>query len=229
MFNLAIDWDYLKKSPMRKVAFFCEKDNLMERILSKQEEEHLIKASSEHLKPIILTALHTGMRRGEILNLKWNQVDLSKKTIRVEKTKSGKTRIIPINEILFKKLTDLKKKNGKYNHIFLNPKTDKPIKDIKTAFNAAKRRASIIGLRFHDLRHTFASRLIESGVDIITVKDLLGHFSVVTTQRYTHSRADQKIKAVQGLVKKEVKIHEFVPVLSTQKENRFLNDLFSAN
>lgn len=229
MFNLAIDWGYLEESPMRKVRHFSEKDNLKERILSSEEETRLLDECTEHLKPIVLTGLHTGMRRGEILNLKWNQVDLSKKTIRVEKTKSGKIRIIPINEILFKEMIDLREKNGKTDHVFLNPKTGKPIKDVKTAFNAATRRAAIKGLRFHDLRHSFASRLIESGVDLITVMYLLGHHSVVVTQRYTHSNSDQKKRAVESLVQREEKNLNFVPVLSTQKEGNVLNVLFTAN
>jgi len=169
------------------------------------------------------------MRRGEILSLEWRNVDLTKRIIRVEKTKNGKIRFIPINDLLLNELVGLKMNNGGSDYVFLYPKTHNPIKDVKTAFNAAKRRAGIKDLRFHDLRHTFASRLIESGVDIITVKDLLGHCSVETTQRYTHSRADQKMKAVQSLVKKEVKIHEFVPVLSTRKKEWSPNVLFSAN
>jgi len=229
MFSRAIDWDYCTENPSRKVKFFSEKDNLKERILNLDEEQRLLEASAEHLKPMLITALYTGMRRGEILSLEWRNVDLTKRLIRVEKTKNGKIRFIPINDLLLNELAGLKMNNGGSDYVFLYPKTHNPVKDVKTAFNAAKRRAGIKDLRFHDLRHTFASRLIESGVDIITVKDLLGHCSVETTQRYTHSRADQKMKAVQSLVKKEVKIHEFVPVLSTRKKELGPNVLFSAN
>jgi len=70
MFNLAIDWGYAKDNPVRRVKLFSEKDNLKERILTDDEEERLLEASKSHLRPIILTALHTGMRRGEILGLK---------------------------------------------------------------------------------------------------------------------------------------------------------------
>jgi len=229
MFNLAIDWGYLKESPARKVRLFSEKDNLKERILTAEEEERLLEASSEHLRPILITALHSGMRRGEILSLEWHQVDLTRRTIRVEKTKSGRTRIIPVNDLLFDELMSLKKKDGKAEHVFLNPRTGKPIGDVKTAFNAAKRRAGIKGLRFHDLRHSFASRLIALGVDLITVKDLLGHHSVTVTQRYTHSNAEQKRKAVENLALTEAKPFKFVPNLSTRLEGRILNALFTAN
>ncbi|MFX0211364.1 MAG: site-specific integrase, partial [Candidatus Hodarchaeota archaeon] len=184
---------------------------------------------TDHLKPIVVTALHTGMRRGEILSLKWDQVNLSKRIIRVEKTKSGKIRYIPINDVLFEELIKLKKQNGKSDYVFLYPRTKKPIADVKTAFNAAKEDAGIKDLRFHDLRHTFASRLVERGVDIITVMDLLGHHSVVVTQRYTHSKADQKMNAVQNLAQKKAKSPEFAPILSPREEDFSLNALYSAN
>jgi len=229
MFNLAIDWNYLKENPARKVKLFSEKDNLKERILSTEEEKRLLEVSSEHLRPIIITAICTGMRRGEILSLKWNQVDLSRRTIRVDKAKSGKVRIIPINDVLFKELSKLKK-GQESEHVFVYPRTGKPINDVKTTFNATTRRAEIKDLRFHDLRHSFASRLIERGVDLITVRDLLGHHSVTVTQRYTHSNAEQKRKAVESLpFQSKEKPIGFVPSVSTRKESEVLSELFSAN
>jgi integrase len=229
MFNLAIDWGYAKENPVRRVKLFSEKDNLKERILTEEEEKSLLEAASAHLKPIVKTALHTGMRRGEILGLEWDQVDLGKRMIRVTRTKSGKSRFIPINDLLFEELEILKKTNGLSKNVFLNPEGKGPLADVKTAFKAASRRAGIKGLRFHDLRHTFASRLVERGVDIITVKDLLGHHSVVTTQRYTHSNADQKRKAVQNLVPNVQIPPEFVPAVSTEKKEQASIDLFTAN
>jgi hypothetical protein len=86
----------------------------------------------------------------------------------------------------------MKAMNRPAEHLFLNPPKEKPISEIKTSFNSATRRAGIQGLRFHDLRHTFVSRLIERGVDIVTVQSLLGHHSIVVTQRYTHSSAAHK-------------------------------------
>jgi excisionase family DNA binding protein len=216
MFNLAIDWDYANDNPVRRVRLFSEKDNLKERILTEDEEIRLLEASAPHLKSIIVTALHTGMRRGEILGLRWHQLDLPKRIIRVEKTKNGKIRFVPLNEVLFRELAELKKQNGTSLFVFLYPRTKKPVKDVKTAFRAATRRAGIRGLRFHDLRHTFASRLLAMGYDLITVRDLLGHESTATTQRYTHSFAEQKREAVQALCQKGLKNAEFVPTVSTQ-------------
>ena len=172
-------------------------------------------ASSEHLKSILTVALNTGLRRGELLNLKWNQIDFKARMLRVEKTKSGKMRHIPINDILFNELSRLKSENGQNSYLFFNPETGKPYLDMKTGFKGACRRAGIKGLRFHDLRHTFATRLIQAGVDIVTVQNLLGHHSVTVTQRYTHSNDEQKRKAVELLNKN--------PEERTEKREKLLN------
>lgn len=199
MMNLAIDWGLLTLNPVSRVKFFSEKANFRETILSMQEEEALLKKCPKRLLPIVQVALNTGMRRGEILGLRWNQVDLAARTIKLNQTKSGKPRIIPINAFLLDILTGQERKTGYSEFVFLNRATRKPFKDVKRAFNTAATNAGIEGLRFHDLRHTFASRLVAAGVDLITVKDLLGHHSVKVTERYTHTNAEQKKKAVEIL------------------------------
>ena len=202
MFNLAIDWKLTNENPVLKVKIFSEKDTMKERILSEEEEIKLLAESPEYLRPILIVALNTGMRRGEILNLRWKQVDLNKRRIKVENTKSGKNRIIPINDYLFQELLKVMAQNGIGDYVFPNPETGRPYREVKKSFKSACKRAEIDDLRFHDLRHTFATRLIESEVDLITVRDLLGHFSVRVTQRYTHSNQKQKKKAVELLTKK---------------------------
>lgn len=205
MFNLAIDWGYVSSNPVNKVKFYSEKDGLKERILTWEEEHRLLEASPTHLKPVIVVALNTGMRRGEILNLKWDQIDFEKGLIKVENTKSGKNRYIHINSDLANLLLGLSAQNEDGEFVFTNPDTGKPYTDPKRAFKKACRIAGIEDLRFHDLRHTFASRLVENGVDLITVKDLLGHSTVKMTERYTHPNQDLKKKAVEMLVRKSRK------------------------
>lgn len=202
MFNLAIDWGYLKENPVRKVKIYSEKDNIKERVLSEEEEKKLLKESTDHLKPIIITALNTGMRRGEVLNLKWDQVNLKERFILVLNTKSSKRRIVPINDLLYEVLHDLKKSTDS-DYVFPNPETGKPLKTVRRGFENACRRAGIKNMRFHDLRHTFGSRLIREGVDIVTVQNLLGHHSITITQRYTHTNSDQTRNAVACLSKKK--------------------------
>ena len=201
LFNVAIEEGYTEENPVQKVKLYSEKDTLKERILRASEEAELMEKCSDYLKPIITVALNTGMRLGEILNLKWNNIDLKARRIRVEKTKSGKVRFIPINDTLFYELRRLR--NGQSPFVFFNPETMKPYVDLKRGFKAACRRAGIEGMRFHDLRHTFATRLIENGIDIETVRDLLGHHSITVTQRYTHSNDERKRAAVELLSKKD--------------------------
>lgn len=217
MFNLAIEEGYAEENPVRKVKLFSEKDNLKERILTEAEEERLLENCSEILRPIILVALNTGMRRAEILNLTWNQIDFKTRRIRVEKTKSGKVRFVPINNALFYVLNRLRVENGQSPFVFFNSKTGKPHLDMKTGFKGACRRAGISNLRFHDLRHTFASRLVEKGVDIETVKELLGHHSITVTQRYTHSSDERKRAAVEQLNRKVE--HQICDVFVTQENH----------
>ena len=113
MLNKAIDWQYLDENPARKVKLFSEKDNLKERVPALEEEAKLLESCRESLGTIALTAIHTGMRRAGILNLKWEDVNLEKREIKVRKTKSGSIRTVPFNETLFLRLSMLKKK-GKF-------------------------------------------------------------------------------------------------------------------
>ena len=201
MLNLAVDWGHLSSNPTMKIKLFSEKDNLMERILTKEEEKRLLEAAAKELKPILVIALNTGMRRGEILNLEWEQIDFERKQIRVEHTKNGKTRIIPVNSELSVLLNDMNRARNA-DFLFENPRTGKPLTNVNRSFKTACRKASLKDLRFHDLRHSFASRLVESGVDLITVKELLGHSTVRVTERYTHPNQEQKKRAVEILAQK---------------------------
>jgi len=201
-FNLAITWKMTKENPVKEVRFLRQPEP-RERILEEDEEERLFEMSAAHLKPILLTALRTGMRKNEIVSLMWEQVNLRYKEIEVIKTKSGRKRIIPISDDLYDVLVSLynRKKKSQFVFQYADPKTGelKHLTYFRRAFETACRRARIVGLTFHDLRHTFATRLVRSGVDLITVKDLLGHYSVRTTERYTHSNQEQKRKAVDLL------------------------------
>lgn len=200
--NLMIDWGFANENPMSKIRPFSEKGTERERILSQEEEDRLLSECPSYLKPIIMTALHSGMRRGEIFNLKWDLIDFDRRIIKVEKTKNGKTRMIPINDRLYHELLKVKDQNCQNSYVFPNPETGKPYTEVKKSFKGACRRAGISSdLRFHDLRHGFATKLIQSNVDIITVRDLLGHSSVRITQRYTHSNQEQMRKAVELLAK----------------------------
>jgi excisionase family DNA binding protein len=236
MLNLAADWGYPKNRLIGRIQFYSEKDNLKERILTEEEEDRLLEASSEHLRPILIVALNTGMRLGEILNLEWKHVNLDSRRVRVERTKSRRIRVININEILLEELLKLKERNSESPYLFPNLNTGKPLKSVKRAFKSACNSASIENLRFHDLRHTFATRLVERGVDLITIKELLGHSSVTITERYTHSFKEQKRHAVALLDEKRhekaKKMNDLLPIcdmLKKEEKNKRLISLFSVN
>jgi len=227
MLNLAIDEGYLESNPVSKIKFYSERENIRTRTLSPTEEEKLFDHSATHLIPIIQTALYTGMRLSEILRLQWNQIDFRNREIRVEKTKSERFRYIPMNSVLEEMFQRMKKSTFNNTYLFPNPNTGKPFTTIKTAFNATKRRASISDLRFHDLRHTAATRMIEAGVDVNTVKEILGHSSITVTERYTHSNREQKEKAVELLVakpgKKGEKEEKLLHICDTDKDGSIIS------
>ncbi len=200
MFNVAMNWSLAQRNPVLGIKMFSERDGLKERILAYDEEARFLAECPAFLQPIVVMALHTGMRRGEILNVKWDQIDLEKRIVQVKHTKNGKDRLIPINESLFSVLASLKRQ-AIGDLVFPNPQTGKPYTEVKKSFKLACKKAGLSGIRFHDLRHTFASRLIAAGVDLVTVRDLLGHFSVTVTQRYTHPGNGQKIQAVALLAR----------------------------
>ena len=204
MMYKAIDWGRLDKNPVRKEDFFQGEEQMKERVLTSEEQGRLLMASPTSLRPILITALNTGMRRGEILGLEWARVSLENRQIILEctNTKSKKRREIPINGDLFSLLASLKTTANGSAYVFPNPFTGKPLKDAKSAFYRACKKAGIKGLRFHDLRHTFASRLSARGVDLNTIRELLGHGSIRMTQRYLHSNQALKRNAVESIVEK---------------------------
>lgn len=195
MFNKAVEWGRLESSPLGNVRKFKE-PNSKDRILSPDEMRDLIDRANGHLKPILIIALNCAMRKGEILSLKWENVNLSKRCIHIEDSKSGRSKDVPMNNLVIEALSVIPQ-NSEY--VFLNPQTGKPIKDVKTAFKKACEKAKIKGLRFHDLRHTSATRMVEVGVDLVTVSKILGHSTIQMTMRYAHPTPENMRLAVEKL------------------------------
>ncbi|MFC2164051.1 tyrosine-type recombinase/integrase [Acidobacteriota bacterium] len=236
MFNIAISWGYATKNPVKEVKFYSERDSQRERILTEEEEDRLLETATEHLRPIIIVALNTGMRRGEILNLKWKDINFHTREILIKKSKSGSPRTLNINSVLFDELTRLKNRDNNQQYVFINPRSGKPYKKLQRSFESARSQAAIEELRFHDLRHTFASRLIERGVDIIKVKEFLGHSTVRTTERYIHPDREERKKALELLCKKPLKTDKNRGNLlhnrytdKTHEEHEIVSSLFSVN
>lgn len=166
MLNIAIGEGILNLNPVKRVRFFPERNSLF-RILLPVEKERLLQSCEGYLRVAVIVALNTGMRRGEVLGLRWSQVDFERDFIKAERTKSGKDRAIPMNSQVVNVLKEHRAHEGHKEFVFWNAMTQKPILDIKRSYKTACRRAKIEGLRFHDLRHNFASSLVENGVDIV--------------------------------------------------------------
>jgi len=195
IYNKAIEWDKARDNPIRKVKFFRE-DNERLRYLNKSEIVQLLKECAPHLRPIVLFALNTGMRKSEILNLKWKDVDLQQSLITVVETKSGDFRKIPINTQLKEVLDNTQKHDG---CLYVFNRDGQKIGNIRASFDRAVRKAGIEDFHFHDLRHTFASQLVMGGVNLVAVKELLGHKSLEMTLRYAHLSVENKRVALEIL------------------------------
>lgn len=206
IFNLAKRWGMFYGENSVSISGLLPEENIKERILTNKEEEKLLSYSNEYLRPILITALHTGMRKTEILTLRWKNVDLDNRVITIDQTntKSKKTRRIPVNSKLRTLLYGQKLKSGGSEYVFLS-QNGTPYKfhdSIKNAFNGACRRAGITGFRFHDLRHTAATRMVEAGASIVAVSKILGHSDIKITMRYSHPESSL-VEALESLTKKK--------------------------
>lgn len=191
-FNVAIkQWEWLKDNPVSKISFKELKARTIDRWLTANEEKELMKAIEGklygQLRDIVIVALNTGMSQEEILKLQWQNVDLFRKTVTTTRKKTTHTRTIPINNTVFELLKQKMKVRPIGGYVFYNNIGNMiDAGKLKKAFISAVREAKITNFRFHDLRHTFATRLVQKGVDIYKVAKLLGHKDVSTTQRYAH-------------------------------------------
>jgi integrase len=185
LFNKAIEWGKLEMSPVAKVRRFREPPG-RERILEPAEAQRLIGAASPELRLVLIIALNTGMRRAEILSLRWRAVDIGGGVINIENSKSGKSRKVPMNALVREALRALPRVASS-DYVFYNPETKTHIKDVRRGFQASCARAEIKGLRLHDLRHTFATWWITAGGDLVALSKILGHASIQMTMRYAHA------------------------------------------
>ena len=186
---------YDGKNPVKETKFLQERQYVM-KILDREEIARLINASTGYLRAMIVLALNTGMRRGEIFNLRWSDVDFVEDYIYIKKTKSNVMRKIPMNSVARSTLKNIEREN---ELVFPSPKTKLPFKDIWPVFQKVCKKAGIKDLRFHDLRHSAATIMVMSGVDLVTVSQILGHSTIQMTMRYAHPTPENKRKAVNAL------------------------------
>ena len=173
MFNLAEHWQlFFGRNPVRGVKFL-EEDNLQIRFLSETQEKELLQCCSPYLQDLVTFAINTGLRLGEILNLKWEEVDLDNAAIKMLVRKNRRMPEVPLND------TALGVVNGSFGLrkgecVFYNPENGGPWKDLWLGLKKACRKAGLADVTWHTFRHTFASRLTRHGADLVMVKELLG-------------------------------------------------------
>ncbi len=216
-FNLAIkEWEWIRENPVGKVS--KEKvNNFIERWLIPEEEVRLLTFSPEWLRDVIVFAINTGLRQGEILNLKWPQVDLFRKTITILEQKNNDRDTLPLNERSFEVL----KSRAKVRHIvssfvFYNSNGNRiEARNLMRAFYGATKKAKLEGLRFHDLRHTFATRLVQAGVDLYAVQKLGRWKTISMVMRYAHHYPESLRPGILALDKAPEK---FSTILAQSRE-----------
>ena len=193
MFNKAIAWGKTHDNPVCKVKLFKENNQRL-RYLEKDEIKKLLDSAPEHLKPILIVAVFTGMRKSEILTLEWKNISFEQDIIYLLQTKNGERREVLMNNTVKNALLAVPKHKDS-SYVFCH-KNGKPYLNVRKSFDATLIKCGIIGFRFHDLRHTFASQLVMSGVDLKTVQELMGHKMIEMTLRYSHLSPDHKKRAI---------------------------------
>jgi integrase len=210
-FSLAMRWcePGIASNPAKELPNF-KQDNKRERFLSQNEADKLMvcvrQSENSMLQFVVPFLIYTGARKREVLDAKWQDIDWQEKSWRIPLTKSGKVRHIPLSESALELLLQLKSSlQGKYKnsnpflyetYIFPNPKTHKPYVSIFYSWDTARKDAELPDLRIHDLRHSFASFLVNAGRSLYEVQELLGHADIRTTSRYAHLNRERLVGAV---------------------------------
>jgi len=207
LLNKALEWEYLEKIPNISILRIPKKPI---KFLSLEEMDRLIESSSVWLKPILIVLRNTGMRIGELLNLRFADIDLHSGIILVRSPKTNNYRMVPMN-------AELKETIEWLHQFYINPRNlntsprscrqmeyllclpdGSRVKSIKNSFKNACARAGIDATP-HTIRHTFATHLVMNQVDLVSIKELLGHSSISTTMIYSHVSDDHKKKTVAKL------------------------------
>ena len=205
IFNLALKWEVpgIKVNPCHGVPLL-EENNQLERYLTVDEAQRLYeavrKSDNQMLRFIVPMLILTGARKREVLDAKWADFNLERKSWRIPMSKSGRARHVPLSDGALTVLSNVPKLPG-CDWVFPNPATGKPYVAIFYSWDTARKMAGLADVRMHDLRHSFASLLVNSGRTLYEVQRLLGHTQVKTTQRYSHLSQDTLLAAANAATK----------------------------
>jgi integrase/recombinase XerD len=168
------------------------------RFISQAEYRRLLSASPSHLKPILEMAVQTGMRFEELLGLRWEQVNLERREVRLVVTKTNLPRVVPLSDRAVAVFV-ASPRVGQSPYVFTNPNTGQRYRNVRHSFRKACSRAGIRDFRWHDLRHTFASWHVQSGTDLYRLSRILGHSTLQMTTRYAHLATENLHQAVRDM------------------------------
>jgi len=198
--NIAVEADLLDRNPAKGVRM-PHFSNRRDRVIDSEEYARLLLAASTrqgpHMRTVITLGWETGMREGEILSLRWSDVDLVRHFVRLVQTKTGEPRKVPLTEAAERALREWRRRDSVY--VFPAPGREGHIGLVSRAFSRIAGRASVEGVRFHDLRHTFCTRHVEGGADLIKLADITGHKTLAMLRRYSHPSDESKLALVRGL------------------------------
>ena len=202
LYNLGRRWKIpgTEQNPCTDVPHF-EANNARERFLTVEETRRLRieleKSDNPQLKNIIALLLLLGCRKRELLDSRWDQFDLERRSWRIPMSKSGKARHVPLSSAALAVLAQLPRWE-RCPYVVPNPKSLQPFSDIFRSWNTARKNAGLPDVRLHDLRHSMASNLVNSGRSILEVSKILGHSQIKTTQRYAHLSQETLLAAVDA-------------------------------
>ena len=207
------EWQWMAVNPLVQISKPREAQGRT-RFLSDEEKERLLatcrSSESMHLYPVVVLALSSGMRRGEILGLKWENIDLKNRRITLVQTKNGERRVVPLVGKANELVRDLFLKMEPEGYDFVFPSPGNPTQSIciRTAWGTALKRARIKNFRFHDLRHSTASYLAMNGASLIEIAGILGHKTLQMVKRYSHLSEDHKAAVLEKMNRKWLQINE---------------------
>jgi len=205
VYRLGIESGKVKENPARLVKHRLA-NNTRNRWLSAEEEVRLrayVEATCPEHLPELDLALNTGLRRGEMYGLAWENVNVSRKVLTISRSKNGETRHVPLNSTALDALEKLRKRGDSTGPVIRSAQGD-PLAGPRHWFEPAITKTKIRSFSWHCLRHTFASRLVMAGVDLRTVQELMGHKSIAMTVRYSHLTPKHTLAAVERLTETPV-------------------------
>jgi len=198
-YSLAVkEWEWVKDNPVKRVRME-RVNNTIERWLSEEEEERLLMASPQWLQDVIVFAIHTGLRQSELLDLKWSQLNLERRTMTIHKQKNGNIDTLPLNATAMSVLIRKQQASpGPDDFVFPNTLNRRKLnRDLLDSFYKARDLAKIENFRFHDLRHTFATRLVQKGGSIFDLQKLGRWKTVSMVMRYAHHNPESLRSAIE--------------------------------